>query len=188
LGPVVTGRSHLIPLAIAFAALVLAGLTTPAAEARRSQFTIFEAPRELASPDAAVRSRTFDEIEAFGVHWIRVVLYWNRVAPSPNRRSRPDTRLTDPDSYDWTSYERVIAEARARGVRVLVTPSGPVPRWATLTRQNHVDYPSPTYFYRVPARPLLLRPLAVTRRAPPPRPAHARHPMALIAGSLARSR
>jgi hypothetical protein len=90
----------------------------------------------------------FDEIEAFGVHWIRVVLYWNRVAPTPNRRSRPDARLTDPASYDWTIYERVIAEARARGIRVLVTPSGPVPRWVTLTRQNHVDYPSPTYFYR----------------------------------------
>jgi hypothetical protein len=135
-------------LAAVLATLLLAALAAPTADARRSQFTIFEAPRELHSHDAAVRAQALDEIEALGVRWIRMVLYWNRVAPSPNRGSRPDVRLTNPASYDWTSYERVVAEARARGIRVLLTPSGPVPRWATLTRQNHVDYPSPTYFYR----------------------------------------
>jgi hypothetical protein len=136
------------PITALLAALALAAVAAPAADARRSQVMIFEASRELRSHDAAVRSQAFDEIEAFGVDWIRVVLYWNDVAPHANRGEPPDVRLTDPDSYDWTIYERIISEAAARGIGVLVTPSGPVPRWATLTRQNHVDYPSPTYFYR----------------------------------------
>jgi hypothetical protein len=130
---------------ISLAAIAVAA---PAAEASRSQFTIFEAGRELRSHDAALRAQTLDEIEALGVRWIRVVLYWKDVTPQPRSRSRPEVRLTDPKSYDWTLYERLIAEATARGIRVLVTPSGPVPRWATLTGQNHVDYPSPTHFYR----------------------------------------
>ena len=52
--------------AIGCRARVLA-LAAPAAQARGSQFTIFEASRELKSPDAALRAQTFDEIQRFGV-------------------------------------------------------------------------------------------------------------------------
>ena len=55
-------------------------------------------------------------------------------------------RLTRPRMTGAT-YERIVAEARARGVRVLITPSGPAPDWATLIN-NGVDYPSPTRFER----------------------------------------
>jgi hypothetical protein len=132
-------------LAAAFTATQLMPAAT--AEARPSQFTIFEATRELRSHDPAMRARTFGEIERFGVRWIRVVMYWNDVAPQPNSRSRPQFDATDPRSYDWTVYERIVAEAKARGIRVMLTPSGPVPRWATLTG-GHVAYPSATRFRR----------------------------------------
>ena len=64
-------------------ATLIAALALPAAaaQARDSQFTIFEAPRELLSDDASLRGQTFDEIQGFGVHWIRIVLYWQSVAP-----------------------------------------------------------------------------------------------------------
>jgi hypothetical protein len=129
------------------AALLLLAVAAPAAEARKSQFTIFEASRELRSPEPAVRDQVFDEIEAFGVHWIRVVLYWRDVAPRADSRSRPDFRQTDPAAYDWSIYERVVADAERRGIRVLMTPSGPGPDWATLAGDG-VDYPSPSRFYR----------------------------------------
>jgi hypothetical protein len=131
-------------LLIALAALVLAA---PAAEARKSQFTIFEANRELRSHDAAQRAALFDEIQGFGVDWIRIVMYWRDVAPQAGATNAPRFDETDPAAYDWTTYERIVAEARARGLRVLVTPSGPAPDWATLAG-NGVDYPSPTRFRR----------------------------------------
>jgi hypothetical protein len=128
-------------------ALALLALAAPAAEARTSQFTIFEANRELRSHDAAERAALFDEIQAFGVGWIRVVMYWRDVAPEPGDVSAPRFDETDPAAYDWAMYERIVAEARARGIRVLLTPTGPAPDWATLTG-NGVDYPSPTRFRR----------------------------------------
>ena len=128
-------------------ALAVLALAAPAAQARGSQFTIFEASRELKSPDAALRARTFDEIQRFGVRWIRVVLYWRDVAPQPDGNGAPRFDEADPAAYDWSTYERIVAEARAQGVRVLITPSGPAPDWATLIN-NGVDYPSPTRFER----------------------------------------
>jgi hypothetical protein len=132
------------PLLIALAALAIAA---PAAEARGSQATIFEATRELRSPDAALRAETFDEMRGFGIRQIRVVMYWRDVAPKPGSNSRPSFAETDPRSYDWTIYERIVNEARARGFRVLLTPSGPGPDWATLSN-NGVGYPSATRFGR----------------------------------------
>jgi hypothetical protein len=129
---------------LALAALLLAA---PAAEAGKSQITIFEAGREIRSHDAAERARVLDEIERFGVHWIRIVMYWRDVAPEPGSVSAPRFDETDPAAYNWTTYERIVAEARARGIRVLVTPTGPAPDWATLTGDG-VHYPSPTHFRR----------------------------------------
>ena len=79
---------HLITL-IALAAIL--GLPA-AAHARSSQFTMFEAPRELLSDDGPLRAQTFDEIHGFGVRWLRVVLYWQSVAPEPDSRSVPVVR------------------------------------------------------------------------------------------------
>jgi hypothetical protein len=117
-------------------------LVAPAAEARKSQFTIFEAGREIRSHDAGERARVLDEISAFGVRWIRIVMYWREVAPTS-----PGFDATDPAAYNWTTYDRIVDEARARGIRVLVTPSGPAPDWATLGGDG-VHYPSPTHFRR----------------------------------------
>ena len=130
--------------------VLLAVLVLPAAaQARSSQFTMFEAPRELLSDDAALRGQTFDEIQGFGVNWVRVVLYWQSVAPDPDGRTVPPFDERDPAAYrGFGRYDRLIAEARARGLRVLLTVSGPVPRWATRDRNDHVTRPSPTRFER----------------------------------------
>jgi hypothetical protein len=119
------------------------------ASARSSQFTMFEAPRELLSDDAALRAQTFDEIQGFGVHWVRLVLYWQSVAPAPASASVPAFDERDPNAYPgFGRYDRAIAEARARGMRVLLTVSGPVPKWATRDRKDNVTRPSPTRFER----------------------------------------
>ena len=80
-------------LSCALTAVALAALSLPAAAAaKRSQFTIFQATREVRSPDPAVRGAALDEIDALGVHWLRVVLYWQDVAPAPDARAVPTYR------------------------------------------------------------------------------------------------
>ena len=128
-------------------ALIALLVAASAAGAKTSQFMIFEANRELRSADPALRAQTFDEIQGFGVKWIRVLMYWRDVAPSAGSDSAPRFDEADPASYDWTMYERIVAEARARGIRILLTPTGPAPDWATLTGDG-VRYPSPTRFRR----------------------------------------
>jgi hypothetical protein len=119
-----------------------------AAQASPTQRVLFEAPRELRSDDAALRARTLDEIRGFGVTWLRVVLYWNDVAPRPDTPALPHFDERDPINYDWTRYDRMIREADARGFHLLITISGPVPEWATKARGDHVTRPSATRFGR----------------------------------------
>jgi hypothetical protein len=120
----------------------------PPAAASRSQWTMFDAPRELMAEDAVTRESTLNELQSLGVRWVRVILYWHGVAPNANSKRDPHLRRTDPRSYDWTRYQRVIDSARARGMNVLLTVSGPVPKWATRHERDTVTYPSPTQFRR----------------------------------------
>ncbi len=131
--------------------LVLLGvLAAPAgASASSSQFTVFDAPRELKGDDAALRAQTLDELQALGVQWLRVTLYWKDVAPEPEATRAPVFDERDPDEgYVWGRYDPVIREARARGMQILLTVSGPVPRWATRTKKDFVTEPSPLRFER----------------------------------------
>ena len=130
------------------AACAVAFLAPAAAEARPDQVTLFEAPRELLSGDAALRAQTFDEIGSFGVGRLRVVLYWKDVAPDATRPGFPRHAERDPAAYDWSKYEPAIREARERGFEVLVTLSGPVPRWATRDRDDQLTRPSAVRFGR----------------------------------------
>jgi hypothetical protein len=61
---------------------------------------------------------------------------------------RSAVRRAQPASYSWYVYDRIVSEARARGIHVLLTPTGPGSRWATYGRRNGVDWPSPGHFAR----------------------------------------
>jgi hypothetical protein len=129
--------------------IALAAVFPAAAQASHSQITLFQATRELRSPDPATRAATLDEIRSLGVRWLRVVLYWRDVAPAPDSRKMPRFAETDPNAYPgWAVYDRIVSEARARGMHVLLTVSAPAPRWATGGRRDGVTRPSPTRFRR----------------------------------------
>ena len=128
--------------------LVAAAASAAPAHARADAVTIFEAPRELRSGDAALRVMTLDEIRDLGAGWLRVVLYWRDVAPTPEKQDVPHFDERDPRGYDWSLYDRLIRGADARGLRVLLTLSGPVPMWATKARRDHVTRPSARRFGR----------------------------------------
>src|SRR3954454_11357936 len=91
-------------------------------QAKTSQFTLFEAPRELLSSDDALRAKTLDEIQGMGVKWLRVVVLWRSVAPDSAAATPPaGFDESGQDGYNWGAYDRVVSEARARGLNLLVT-------------------------------------------------------------------
>jgi len=124
---------------------LVALLVVPAtAAASHTQVTSFEAPRDLLDP--STRDAAFDELAGLGTRSLRVILYWQDVAPQKDANVRPDFDATDPDAYTWSTYDPVIDEAKARGWPVLLTVSGPVPKWATLARRDNRTRPSPKEF------------------------------------------
>ena len=113
--------------------------------ASSTQFTLFEAPRELLSADLEPTLADLDEIQSLGARAIRLNLYWNSVAPDNERqasRRRASTRRNPDSGYDWSVYDRAIGEATQRGMDVLVTITGPVPTWATRAEAGHTYKPS----------------------------------------------
>src|SRR3712207_7600416 len=76
--------SRLLRLILLTTLLTLAGAT--AAAASPSQSLIFDAQRDLIDP--STRDRALAELESLGVDQVRVLLYWNEVAP---RRSEEHT-------------------------------------------------------------------------------------------------
>jgi hypothetical protein len=137
-------RTILMPLALALAALAL----VPAAgSANPKQVTTFEAPNELL--DTGTRDQTLDEIRAFGVTQVRQLVYWQSYAPSPNAKRRPSFDAGNPAAYPagtWDRLDGLIAAASARGIKVQITLTGPVPKWATSTKKDHLTRPSAKQF------------------------------------------
>jgi hypothetical protein len=131
-------------MATLLAALLLAAVPAAPAQASKSQEVTFEAPRDLFDP--AQREAAFSEIDSLGAHALRVVLYWQDVAPDATSRVKPKLDMADPASYDWSKYQPVLDEAKARGWTVQVTASGPVPRWATNGARDTTTRPSPNEF------------------------------------------
>lgn len=122
------------------------GVSAAPVGASRGQTLTFEAPSDLL--DAHARPAALTKLQSLGVHSLRLVLYWQDVAPQANSATAPKVDLTDPASYSWGEYDPVIAAAAQRHWSVLLTVSGPVPRWATASRKDHVTRPDPLSFQR----------------------------------------
>jgi hypothetical protein len=137
-------RRLTVTLLIACAALTASLGLAASAPASHREAVYFEAPLDLLSP--RTRPATFSAIDSLGVHAIRQVLYWKQVAPYPTRSHRPTFDATNPANYTWGNYDAVVNTAHARGWPVLLTVSGPVPRWATATRRDNVTRPSAREF------------------------------------------
>jgi hypothetical protein len=124
---------------------LLCAVAAAPAHASRTQPLYFDAP-ELRDP--GLREATLDELQSLGVRAVRVVVYWQDVAPDPDRNDPPAVDLADPAAYSWGSYDDAIGAARARGLRVMLTLTTPGPRWATRAKTDRVTRPSPAEFRR----------------------------------------
>ena len=109
------------------------------ASAAPTQTLTFEAPRDLEVP--AKRPAAFAELDALGVRQLRVIVLWSKVAPGADSAQKPDFDPTNPAAYDWSRYDPILAEAKQRGWSVLITISGPAPKWATAAKRDNVTRP-----------------------------------------------
>ena len=135
-----------LPTLLLLALATLLALPVGASASSR-QWMTFEAPGELL--DENRRDATLDEIRAFGVDRVRVLVYWRRFAPAPTARRKPRFNAADHSAYpvdNWGPIDRLLNAADARGIKVQLTPTGPVPRWATRGRTSQVKDPRPDEF------------------------------------------
>jgi hypothetical protein len=131
--------ARLLPIA-----LLLSLLLAAPASASQTQSLTFEAPRDLMNP--ATRPAALAEMETLGVRSLRVIVTWHDVAPSPDAAAMPNFEPTDPNAYDWGEYDNLMAAAKERNWPVLLTISGPVPKWATQAKLDTLTRPSATAF------------------------------------------
>jgi hypothetical protein len=131
-------------LRAAILAAVVLVCSSSAAHASARAPMLFDAGS--AALDDSRRDAVLDQLDSLGVRALRVGLVWAAVAPSPDAAQAPAFDATDPNAYNWGGYGRLIDAAHARGWRVVVTFSAPVPRWATAARDDHVTRPDPLAF------------------------------------------
>lgn len=141
----------------------LASWATPA-EASSSQSTIFDAPREFRGYDGG-RQQALNEIDAFGVDTVRMLVFWRDVAPAADQAVAPaefpGVTRSDPVYYDYyagqstgggfSSIDAVVRGAADRGMKVMLVPSGKwpsgkVPRWASNDPDGSESDPIPAEF------------------------------------------
>lgn len=122
-------------------------LALPAGASARAQETIFDAPRELiggATPES--RAAALDELRALGADTIRVNLPWRFLVPRPGRSQKPaGFNASNPRDYPqirWGAVDGVVRGVLERGMRVLMTPAGPIPNWASKSGRSRIASPS----------------------------------------------
>jgi hypothetical protein len=122
------------------AVLAAVALTAPA-HASSTQESIFQDDATLLGDDVTKREQTLDELQALGVDTVRALALWNRIAPDATSSSKPaGFDAANPDAYpagNWVRLDGLVQGAQARGMQVLLTPTGPGPGWASECRGDY---------------------------------------------------
>ena len=104
-------------------------LVPAAAQASSRQQSLFQDDNSLIYAGDATREKALDELDALGVDVIRTNLLWSQVSAGANSRKRPSG---DPYATGgWQRWDALVAGARARGMAVQITLTGPLPLWAS---------------------------------------------------------
>ncbi len=116
-------------------ALVLGALGAPAAaSASSSQLSSFQDDRELLGFTREDPAQSMAELRALGVDVIRTNVIYYKVYRAPAQARKPSGfRASDPDSpqYDFSRTDHLVRLARENGMRVLMTVTGPGPKFTS---------------------------------------------------------
>ncbi len=121
-------------LAIAVAA-ACAALPAAPALAAPDQLSLIEDEKLMLESGPVVQAQALDEAVALGADVVRANVIWGKFAPSPTSKRRPRRfDAKDPAAYPPGTFDILdsfVAGAQARGLQVLLTPTGPIPAWAS---------------------------------------------------------
>src|SRR3954469_8065926 len=116
-------------------AAACAALPTATAFAAPDQQSLIEDEKLMLESGPAVQAQALDEAHALGADVIRANVIWARLAPSPNSTRKPKRfDGKKPEAYPpgaFAMLDSLVAGAQARGIQVLLTPTGPIPAWAS---------------------------------------------------------
>jgi hypothetical protein len=125
------------------AVLLVLALLPAAADASARQFALFQDEALITEADPATRRATLDEVRSLGVDMIKVQVNWASVTPGA-RRKPSGFDGTDPAQYPgWGPYDGVLADAKARGFKVMFALAPPAPGWATPKRGDRAGVTRP---------------------------------------------
>jgi hypothetical protein len=124
--------------------LILLLVFPASAVASTSQESLFQDDAALIFSTEPRRQQTLDELHSLGVDTIRTNVLWNWVVNRPNSTHRPKRVV-----YDWFRWDQLVAGAKARGMAVQLTMTGPAPLWASRCRpMRHTCKPNPRDYGR----------------------------------------
>ncbi len=138
--------------AVVAAAACAAALPTAPALAAPDQLSLIEDEKLMLESGPATQAQALDEAKALGADVIRANVIWSRYAPSPTSSRKPRRfDAKDPNAYpNLAIVDSLVAGAQARGMQVLLTPTGPIPAWASRCRGSlaikRVCKPNPQLF------------------------------------------
>lgn len=119
----------------AVAALCAAAIPAAPAIAAPDQLSLIQDETLMLDSGPAAQAQALDEAKALGADMIRANVIWARFAPTPTSKRKP--RRFDgknPAAYPpgaFNMLDSFVAGAQARGIEVLLTPTGPIPAWAS---------------------------------------------------------
>jgi len=133
------------------ATLLISALSAGAAGASpafgaHNEANFFEGSTILLNPKT--RERAISQLQHLGVSAVRVELYWVQVAPGAKSARRPSFDAENPASYNWGGYDWLLAKAKELHWKVLLTVTGPVPKWATSSHRDFLTHPSASEFQK----------------------------------------
>jgi len=123
-------------LALLLGALTL--LLAAPASASKTQESIFEDEHQLLERGPDARNAALDDISRLGADSVRSLVLWSRLAPAGSRRPKGFDG-TDPAQYPaeaWDPYDDLVRGASLRGLGLLLSPSTPIPAWASDCRSG----------------------------------------------------
>lgn len=121
-------------LVCALLAMVAVLALPQAAGAGSKQLSLIQDDAELFGERGEDPATAMRELRDLGVDVIRTNVLFYRVYHRPGERRKPsgfDTGNPNTSLYNWAPTDRVVNLARASGMKVLLTISGPGPHWAS---------------------------------------------------------
>jgi hypothetical protein len=130
-------------------ALVLAGPVASALAARDLEVGVEDERLTISEPGRTAGALA--GIAAAGADIVRIHARWSAVSPGLHQRRRPrGFDVADPDSrrYRWETLDQAVDLARADGLRVMLTVTGPGPLWTSRNPRlrNPLYKPNPRLF------------------------------------------